>query len=188
MSTYKVNYSELVTALQDHKQGASNELLKQLIPNLKKYLVVVMNASSDDAEEAVHRAFVNTYEKIMQDEINNKKYIYKYLLRACRNEYVRLSKYQVRFAITPNDSFETTNTPARQIENLLDKDRQRILKSCLEKLPEESRQFIKYVLKHPEATTRSLSEFFDISEANARVKKSRIISDLSHCVQKKWDK
>ncbi len=156
------------------------------MPNLKKYLIVVLDAPPGDAEEAVYRAFLNTYEKIMQDEITNKKYIYKYLLRACKHEYIRLSKYQVRFANSPNDSLETANTPAQQVEKLLDEDRQRILEECLQKLPEKSREFITYILHNPEATTRSLSEFFDISEVNARVKKSRIIRDLSDCVQKKW--
>lgn len=187
MSSYKVNYSELVTALQDHKQGKANRLLKQLLPNLKTYLVAVMNAQPEDAEEAVHRAFLNTYEKILKDEIKNKKFVFKYLLRACRNEYVRFMKEQKRFSSIPSGIDEMGVAPAEQISNLLDEDRQRILKQCLQELPKKSRPFIEYILQHPDASSKSLSEYFDISRTNARIKKMRIIDDLSHCVKKKWE-
>ena len=184
MSSYKVNYSELVTALQDHEQGKANRLLKKLLPNLKTYLEAVMDATPEDAEEAVHQAFYKTYEKIMNDEIKNKQFIFKYLIRACRNMYIRKNRHEERH--TEIESPRVAQ--AEQLENLLDEDRQRILRSCLEEMPERSRNFILYILNHPQASTKSLSDYFDISQSNARVKKMRIIDDLSHCVKKKWNK
>lgn len=170
---------------QDDRTKASR-LLKGLIPQLQTYLETVMNASGDDAEEAVHRAFLKTYEKIMKDKIRDKTYIFKYLLRASRNEYLRLCEDYDRYISDADETPENIASPAEQISNLMDEDRQQILEACLNKLPKESRRYISYILDHPGATTKSLSARFNISEANVRVRKSRIISDLSYCVRKKW--
>ncbi len=186
MSSHKVNYSELVTALQQDDQAKASRMLKGLIPQLQTYLKTVMNASDEDAEESVHRAFLKTYEKIMKDEIRDKTYIFKYLLRASRNEYLKLCKDHERYISDADETPENIATPAEQISNLLDEDRQQILEACLSKLPKDSRKYIRYILDNPAATTKSLSARFKISEANVRVKKSRIISDLSYCVKKKW--
>jgi hypothetical protein len=42
-------------------------------------------------------------------------------------------------------------------------------------------------MEHPDVTSPALSERFDITPVNARVKKSRIIDILSRCVKKKWN-
>ncbi|MBN2731145.1 MAG: sigma-70 family RNA polymerase sigma factor [Balneolaceae bacterium] len=186
MSSRK-DYSELVTALQNHKNGDASRLLKELVPRLHYYLKVRLDAAPSDAEDAVQQALLNTYEKIMQDEIKNKKYIYKYILTACRHAYVRLVRNEDRFRGEPSDYTGLLVSKEQQVLNLLDKDRQQILEECLQKLRDKSREFITYIMRHPEATTKGLSERFLLSESNVRVKKSRIINDLSHCVQKKWD-
>lgn len=187
MSLYKLDYSELVTALQNNEQGKANRLLKQLLHRLEIYLTVVMDASEADSKEAVQRAFFNAYPKIMAGEISNKKYIYKYFLTACRREYVRMYKEEDRYTSDFEDDPDTIQTPSNQIEKLLDKDRQRVLKECLQQLPEQSRNYITYIMNHPEATTKSLSERFELTESNVRVKKSRIMNDLSHCVKRKME-
>jgi RNA polymerase sigma factor (sigma-70 family) len=186
LSSHKVNYSELVTALQQDDEAKASRMLKGLIPQLQTYLKTVMNVSDDDAEEAVHRAFLKTYEKIIRDEIRDKTYIFKYLLRASRNEYLKLCNDQNRYVSEADENPENMASPAQQISNLLDQDRQQILESCLNQLPKGSQKYIRYILDHPAATTKSLSARFKISEANVRVKKSRIINDLSYCVRKKW--
>lgn len=182
------DYSELVNALQNHQAGDANRLLRELVPRLHYYLKVRMDASPTDAEDAVQQALMNTYEKIMQDEIRDKQYIYKYILTACRHAYVRLIRNDDRFQGELSDYKELMASQEQQVANLLDIDRQEVLEACLQKLREKSRTFITYIIQHPTATTKALGERFGLSEANVRVKKSRIISDLSHCVQKKWPK
>lgn len=180
------DYSELVTALQDKNTGDANRLLKELVPRLCYYLKVRMNASPNDAKDAVQQALLNTYEKIMQDEIRDKKYIYKYLLTACRHAYVRLIRDEDKFQGDLDACEDVLASQEQQISNLLDEDRQKVLEECLQKLRKKSREFITYIIRHPKAKTKGISERFGISESNMRVKKSRIISDLSHCVKKKW--
>ena len=187
MSSRK-DYSELVTALQNDNRVDANRLLNELVPRLCYYLKVRMDASPSDARDAVQQALMNTYEKIMQDEIQDKKYIYKYLLTACRHAYVRLVRNEDKFREQFEDYEEILVSPEQQVSNLLDEDRQKVLEECLQKLRDKSRAFITYIIRNPTAKTKGISERFGLSESNVRVKKSRIISDLSHCVKKKWHK
>ena len=188
MSTKRLDYSELVFALQENRDGEANRLLKELMPRLKDYLQVTMNAEEDEAEECIHAAFLNVYEQIIQDNIRKEKYIFSYLLRACRNEYIRYSKNQHRFQSAEDDDPDYIMKPAQQVENLLDQDRERILGECLEELQDKSRRFIEYFIDKPDATTKQASKHFKITGANVRTKKSRIISRLHHCFKRKWEK
>lgn len=188
MSSYKVDYSELVTALQQHDSGQANALLKKLLPRLVTYLKTVLKAHPEDAREAVHRAFLNTYEKIVEGEIRDNQYIYKYLLKASRHEYIRLTRHDERFPSNIDDSSVEMTAPANQMENLLNKERQQVLRQCLKLLPDEARRYIMYILNHPNVSTKGLSNYFGLTEVNVRVKKSRIIGDLAECAQKKLDR
>lgn len=173
-------------ALQDNKKGKANEILKELLPRLKDYLKVTMNANEQDAEECIHQAYLRVYDQIMKDNIRKEKYIFSYLLRACRNEYIQYSKHQHRFEAPDDDSPHYLTEPPEQIENLMEEDRQRILGECLEELQEKSRRFIEYFIDKPDASTKQASKYFKISGANVRTKKSRIISRLHHCFKRKW--
>lgn len=71
------------------------------------------------------------------------------------------------------------------MQNLLDKERQRILEECLDELKEKSKKFIKYFIDKPDSTTEEASAEFDLSGANVRTRKSRILSRLHHCYKRK---
>lgn len=153
---------------------------------LKDYLQVVLNADEKDAEECTQQAFLNVYEQIKKDNIREEKYIFSYMIRACRHEYFRLSKEQHRFNNPVEDYQRHLVDPAEQFQNLMDKDRQAILEACLKELRDKSRRFIEYFMDKPDATTKEAAAYFDISGANVRTKKSRILSRLHHCFKRKW--
>lgn len=185
MSSSRVDYSELVTALQENREGKANKLLEELLPRLMDYLKVTMNADETDAEECVHQAFLNVLEQIRQDNIRNEKYIFMYLIRACRHEYIRYAKEQHRFNYPIDEQTQHLVDPAEQVENLLEEERQTILEECLNELQAKSRRFIEYFIDKPDATTKQASKQFDISGANVRTRKSRILSRLHHCFKRK---
>lgn len=186
MSNSRVDYSELVYALQQNKEGEKSELLKELLSRLRDYLKVVLNASEKEAEECVQQTFVKVLEQIKEDNIREEKYIFSYMIRACRHEYFRFSKEQHRFNNPMEDYQEHLVDPAEQIQNLMDKDRQKILEVCLKELREQSRKLIEYFIDKPDATTKEASAHLNISGANVRTRKSRIISRLHHCFKRKW--
>lgn len=188
MNSSRVDYSELVIALQENKKGKANELLEELLPRLIDYLKVTMGAAQQDAEECVHQAVLNVLEQIRKDNIRKEKYIFMYMIRACKHEYIRYAKDQHKFNYPLEDHEHHMVEPADQYENLLEEERQVILKECLQELRPKSRRFIQYFIDKPQATTKQASDHFNISGANVRTKKSRILSRLHHCVKRKSNK
>ncbi len=186
MNTDRLDYSELVFALQENRDGKANEILEEILPRLKDYLKVTMNATEQEAEECTQQAFINVYEQILKDNIRKEKYIFSYLIRACRNEYLSYAKNQHRFNSSIDENLHHFVEPAEQITNLLDEDKQRILEECLDMLQEDERELIEYFIDNPDATTKEVSKVFNISGANVRTRKSRITSRLHHCFKRKW--
>jgi len=180
----RVDYSELVDALLDGDELKAGELLEEVIPRLEEYLQVVMGANSKSAKECVHQAFLDVFEQIRKDNIRDQKFIFSYLIKASRHEYLRYKKHQHKF-LYEEDTLDGTIQPARQIENLLDEERQRLLKECLDELDKKSREFITYFIKEPDTTTKEASKIFKLSGANVRTKKSRITSQLHECYKRK---
>ncbi len=188
MDTPRLDYSELVFALQENKEGRAAELLEELLPRLKDYLKVTMNATDRDAEECIHQTFFKVYEQIMQDNIRKEKYIFSYLVRTCKHEYIRYMRRQHRFSAPIEDASDYLVEPADQVSSLLDEERQQILEECLAELDKKSRAFIEYFFSNPDATTKAASKHLKLSGANVRTRKSRIIDRLHYCFKRKWEK
>lgn len=184
MINIRVDYSELVEALQQGNERVSKELIDELLPRLEEYLVVVMSAEPNTARECIQQVFLNVFEKIQNNKIRESKYIFSYLIKSCRHEFLRYSKREHRFKYDEealNNLFE----PEEQIKRLIDKERQNILKKCLDELEEKGRIFIEYFIDKPDITTEEAQKKFGLTSANVRTKKSRILHSLHRCFKLK---
>lgn len=184
MSKSKVDYSELVVALQNGNDRKANQLLEELLPRLVDYLKAAMDADEDAAKDCVYQAFADVYEKIREDKIQNEKYIFKYLIRASRNEYIKYVNWDNRYDRSEDD-IDHFVEPAKQYEQLLDEERQQILEQCLDELRTKSRKFISYFFEKPYVSTEQAHKHFKISRANVRTKKTRILKKLHECYKRK---
>ncbi|HLR24308.1 MAG TPA: sigma-70 family RNA polymerase sigma factor [Fodinibius sp.] len=191
MSSSSTDYSEIVSALRENRQNEVNDLLDELIGRLRDYLQVVLNASEDDAAECAQNTFLIVHEKIMQGAIRNEEHIFSYFLRVCRHEYFGMldkrwnrKREDIERA---RDYEQHLISPEQQIERLQDEDRQKILEACLNRLKKEPREFIEFLMAHPDLSTRELSSRLEMSEANVRTKKSRLLSRLHACFRYKWN-
>lgn len=184
MTNSRVDYSELVDALQNDDGETAGSLINEIMPRLEDYLVVVMNAERYAAEECVQQAFVDVFEQIKRDKIKESKYIFSYLIKSCRHEYLRYVKREHKFKYE-EEALNVLYEPEEQIKNLLDKERQRILEECLNELQDKSKRFIEYFIDKPDATTDEATDEFGLSSANVRTRKSRILSRLHHCFKRK---
>lgn len=184
MTNSRVDYSELIDAIHSGDNEKAGNLIKEIVPRLEDYLVVVMNADRYAAEECVQQAFVDVFEQIRRDKIKESKYIFSYLIKSCRHEYLRYAKREHRFNYE-EEALNVLYEPEEQIKNLLDKERQRILEECLDELQEKSRKFIEFFIDKPDANTEEASKEFGLSSANVRTRKSRILSRLHHCYKRK---
>lgn len=184
LAQLRVDYSELVEALQKGDDTKAGELLSEVIPRLEDYLQVVMSAEEHAARECVQQAFLDVFEQIRKNKIKKSKYIFSYLIKSCRHEYLRYVKREHKFDYD-EESFNEIYEPEEQFRKLLDKERQRILEECLSELRNKSREFIEYFMDKPEASTDDAVEEFDLSNANVRTRKHRILSRLHHCYKRK---
>lgn len=179
-----MDFSELVIAIQDDDQQKINELLRDIIPRLISYLVVTMRADEYNAEECVYESFIEVFQKVKEGKIKNENYIYSYLIKSARHQYLKFLKRNHRFSGDENEVKHIAE-PAEQIERLLDEERQKILKECLSELKKKSRDFIQFFINKPEVTNEDASKVFKISNGNVRTKKSRILNILHECYKRK---
>lgn len=184
MTKSRVDYSELVKALKTGNDTKANELVSEVVGRLEDYLVVTMSADLNDAKECVQQAFVDVFEQVRKDKIKEPKYFFSYLIKSSRHEYLRYIKKQHRFKYE-EEALNSQFIPEQQFQRLIDKERQQILKKCLEELQEKSRIFIEHFIDKPDTTTEEASEEFDLSTSNVRTKKHRILSRLHHCFKRK---
>lgn len=187
MAEKRADYSELVEALLEGDTATAGELLKEVMPRLVDYLLVVAGADETVAEDCVQQAFLDVYEKITQNLIKEPKFIFSYLLKACRNEYFKFTKRE-NFLRYEEDGVDRLMVSGEQIENLLDEERQLILEECLEELQYDHRIFIEFFLGRPDVSTEEAEKEFGISYANVRTKKSRILNRLHHCYKRKSER
>lgn len=185
--TPRLDYSELVISLLNGEQRRADKLMQELIPKLEDYLRVVMGANKEAAEECAQQAFMNVYEHIMANKIKVPKYILSYLLRSCKNEYIRYQNNEKRY-VSSDDTFNEMAEPASQVQRLMDDERKQLLKECLDDLDCESREFITYFLTNPDATTKEASRHFNLSGGNVRTKKSRLTKQLHEAYKLKAKK
>lgn len=191
MSSSRVDYSEIIYAIRQNDEETVTKLLQELTSRLRDYAKVVLGADEQEAEECTQRALLIVYERIIEDKIWDEKRIFSYLIKVCRNEYYWIKKDRWNRDTSNLEEIENyeqhLEEPGDQIERLQDEDRQKILEACLNNLKEKSRTFIEYMLDNPETTTREASVHFGLSEANVRTKKSRILSRLHYCFERKWN-
>ncbi|MCC5913510.1 MAG: sigma-70 family RNA polymerase sigma factor [Balneolaceae bacterium] len=180
----RVDYSELVVAIQGGDDPTANRLLKEVMPRLVEYLRVVMKADRNVAKECAQQAMADVLERIQKKKIKEDKYIFSYLMTASRNEFLKYSKFQHRFDTDPDEDYEQAE-PAQQVQALIEEERMKILKSCLNELDEENREFIDYILNNPDKSTKEYAAHFKFSSANVRTKKSRLVNALHYCFKRK---
>ena len=180
-----MNYAPLVKAIQEGDQKAANRLIEQARPVLVRMLMARMNASQEDAEDAVQKMFLYVIEAIQEDRIENPTGFLSYMIITCRHNYL---KARNGLSFTPLDDLihEPSESPD-QVDRLMSEDQYRILTECLEQLSEENRQIFSYWLQKPEASAIDVSERFGISKSNAWTKKHRILNKVRKCFKSKLD-
>lgn len=178
-----MDYSGLVTSIQNGDERTTGRLCAEAAPILKKYLIKKVGASSPDADDAIQKMFEYIITKIKADEIENPSGLLSYMLTTCRHNYLKMIRNRQREGTEEIKTYPTMQ--ANQIWNLVNEEEQKILQYCLEHLREGYKEFISYWFRFPNATTDDVAEHFDISINNAWIRKHRVVSKLSDCVETK---
>lgn len=174
-----MDYSELVTAIQNGDQRTSNRLCGKAAPILKKYLISNVGAEPDDADEAVQNMFEYVINKIRDDEIDNPAGLLAYMLKSSKHSYYNILRGRRRDFMEEMQAEPIS--PAKQLLKLVDSEKQEILRKCIQKLKKSYKEFISHWFNFPDAETEDIAEHFDISVNNAWTRKHRIVKKLTDC-------
>jgi len=184
LSTVSSDYSGLIDAILRDDREAVDFLSADLMKRVILYLKIRMGAPESIAEECAYQAFSDVFEMIRNDRISDRKSIFKYFLTASRNEYLRFKKIEQRSDLDPSYSENFIPEPAQQLQKLIDEERQKLLKKCLQKLSEDNRNFILTFFSSTSVNLLEISEKFSFSYAKTRTLKTRIMQELQKCVEK----
>lgn len=178
-----MEYSELAKAIRENDSSRVNEMMQKLVPRLKRFLSIHMNASKSDAEDCAQETILQCIEIIKQDKLRDTDKVLSYIMTSCRNNYLKMKEKmkEENYEEVPDRNYSS----AEQLLNLLDKERKRILEWCLRQLKKEYQDFMRYWFQNPGAEAEKVAEHFDLSVSNTWTRKHRIISKLNDCYKKK---
>lgn len=176
------DFSELMVAFESSDEQRVNELLTQLYARLEMYLIVVHKCSRDIAPDMVQEAMHRVIKKMQSQSIKDARSLLAYCMTSCKNEYFAYIKKEKARNIRQVDiEIEDLPSTSNPIYSLIEEDRQRLLRLCIEKLSESNKKLIQYLLSQPEVAPQELTKLFKLSYANIRTRKSRIIQALKEC-------
>ncbi len=181
----KMNYSELVTALQENDSSKINELIEAFIPRLMAFLRVHLNADYADAQDCAQETLLITIETIQEDKLRKPEKVTAFMLSTCRNTYLKMQGKNREYV---NENLPEQHYAAPQLQSLLDEERGRLLRWCLKQLNKKYQEFIRYWFDHPDEAAITVAEHFNISVNNAWTRKHRIIKKLNECYENKSKK
>lgn len=178
-----MEYSELAKAIRENDSSRVNEIMRELVPRLKRFLSIHMNASKVDAEDCAQETILQCIEIIKADKLRDTDKVLSYILTSCRNNYLKMKekKKEEHYDEVPDDNFYS----AEQLLNLLDKEKKRILEWCLGQLRQEYQAFMRYWFRNPGADAEKVADEFNLSVSNTWTRKHRIINKLNECYKKK---
>lgn len=178
-----MEYSDLVQAIQENDSSRVDDLMKSLYPRLIHFLRIHMNASGPDAEDCAQESLLTCLEMIEKNNLKKPERVLTYLLKICRNNYLDMSKptREQAYEEIPEGQYHRPG----QLVHLLDKEKNQILKWCLDQLESEYRKFMEFWFQHPGFGAEAVADHFGISVSNAWTRKHRLIKQLNQCYEKK---
>lgn len=187
MSDKELHSIEFTKAVLNNDTIVIEDYSGKIVPMVTEYLMVTLKANKFHAEECAHHAFSIVLDRIQNQLLGESSSVVSYMITTARNEYFRILKSEIRegTAILQEQYYQDNE---EQLEALFESERLEALEKCLGKLDQKSRDFIEYVMKHPEYSMLKIGKIFNISPVNARTRKSRIVSQLNSCIDKKLNR
>ena len=176
-----MDYSRFISAVKNKSDKELAVLYTELFQILSLYLRTRMNASLHDAEDCAQFALLTVIDRIRDDAVNDPRNVYSYLIRVCRNRYLRArfehnrSNYQ--------ENIETYSTQKDPLDLLVSKEEESLLQRCIETLKEDQKEYICFWIQNPEASAEFAANKFKINLSNVWVRKHRILKKLSICIR-----
>lgn len=179
-----MDYAPLVNAIREGDRETANRLISDATPILIRMLKVRMNATQEDAEDAVQMMFLYVVNAIKEGRIDNPSGLLSYMVVTCRHNYLKKQE-----GFRPGLLEEQVSEPiqqASQLSSLIDQEKKKIYAECIELLKNQSKEFYRYWVRHPDSSASEIAKHFGISINNAWTRKHRIMKSLQKCVEARF--
>jgi DNA-directed RNA polymerase specialized sigma24 family protein len=181
-----MDYSKFVAAVLENDGESLKEYYSVITKVLVKFLLVRLDANIEDAKDSAQNAIMFGVEKIKNNELKHPDYIINYLFTTAKHDYLKHQSKQKEsnYDEVPEDYSEEGD----QLKNLLEEEKQRMLKLCFSKLSPKNLAYISYWYENPGSDAALVADHFGISVNNAWTKKHRIVQILKECIEKNINK
>lgn len=173
----------MVKAIREGDQESANRLITDATPILIRMLKARMNASQEDAEDAVQMMFLYVIKAIKEDRIQNPSGLLSYMIVTCRHNYLKS-----RDGFHPESLDQELHEPSLepvQLNRLIESEKEAIYEECVNSLSRERREFFRYWTRHPDSSASEVAGHFGISVNSAWTRKHRIVKALKMCIESK---
>lgn len=186
MDQEKISSETFYELVRSSETSSINKVSGKLIERMALYLTAVLGADGDSAKDCAQQAYEKVYVKIVNNSISDVDDIFGYLIRSARNEYLmklRKEKFEVPSEHQYFSGIRGT-TGEEVYQNLYSEEREKLLEYCIKQLKKSKQNFFIKVLKHINEQDKEVAEKLEMSHANFRTRKSRVIDALRDCVEK----
>lgn len=144
-----------------------------------------MRADNETAKDCAQQAFEKVYKGILDNSLSDIDDLYGYLIRSAKNEYLMLLRRE-KFEVHSEHQYfqEVQGSDADEVvQSLYSKQKEKLLRFCIEKLSQKRRSFYIQVLKYINEKDAVTADKLNMSHGSFRTKKSRLIDSLRDCVK-----
>lgn len=153
-----------------------------IFPVLVTYLRATQNACDDDCRECAQLTLIHTVQKIKCGAIRQPEYLKHYILKALRNQYIRMMTPAK--PIIYDEAASYMAEPANQINRLVTVEDQVVLRRCLQKLDHYNREFMEYWMANPGVRAEDVAERFGSTVNAVNQRKFRVLKLLRKCASR----
>lgn len=184
-----IDYETFDRAVTNGDELQLSRISAELLPKMTSYLQAVAGAAPHFAEEAAHNTFIQVCKQFREGTPHIQDDFISYLLVSARNNYFRLLKTENKYETLEEEEFqELLVNPEDQIENLIEEDYKKIIRSCIKQLNRRPRLFLLYVMKYPHYTPADVSKAFEMTEGSVRSTKTKLMRWLQNCFEQQQKK
>lgn len=150
-------------------------------------LALKMTKNREEAEEISQDTFIKAYKNLSKFKGDSKfsTWLYKITYHNCLDSF---KKNEKNYKTTTLDNQFSINISSTEniLETIEKKERAKILKTCLEDLPEDEKTIL-WFFYYKELSLKEIIEITNFSEANIKVKLHRARKDLLTIVKERFE-
>ncbi|MCH8556740.1 MAG: hypothetical protein LAT84_02905 [Balneolia bacterium] len=187
MSDAKITSTYFAELIRENRTAELNRVSVLLCERMSLFLRTVYKATPSLSDECAQAAFEKVYTGVKSGEIKDLENMFGYCINAVKNEYKMALRKDSKSKEFDAEEVESEGyiQPPDIFDVLSDREREIALKSCVSQLKDSRRDLFLRILSLINTPEKEAAAKLNMSHAQYRTQKSRIISVLRECVSQK---